>query len=214
MHKKKVAISLRVIETDTYKETRDALSEDWGYFFDKVDLHPLLIPNVLHNVREFLNDLNVDGIILSGGYDIGMHPKRDNTEKKMLEFAIEKNIPLLGVCRGMQVINHYFGGDIELDSNSLHVKRNHLISLSNLKNHDLFQKDTIEVNSFHNNIIKKSNLGEYLTPLALMNEDDTVEAFFHDSYPIIGVMWHPERDPNLNNIHLLTKIFHDKELFR
>ena len=66
------------------------------------------------------------------------------------------------------------------------------------------------VNSFHNNIIIETKLGKNLTTIAMDTNDESVEAFIHSNYPIIGVMWHPERMKDKNNYNLI-KIFFNKE---
>ena len=63
------------------------------------------------------------------------------------------------------------------------------------------------MNSFHNNIIKKENLGKKLKIFAMNKSDETIEGLFHEKYSIIGVMWHPERSQNDFNKHLLKKFF-------
>jgi gamma-glutamyl-gamma-aminobutyrate hydrolase PuuD len=72
---------------------------------------------------------------------------------------------------------------------------------------------SIEVNSYHNNIIKQEILGNELEPFAISLDDGTIEGFFHRKFPIVGVMWHPERDPNHNNKIILSKIFHENNFW-
>ena len=65
--------------------------------------------------------------------------------------------------------------------------------------------EKLRVNSFHNNVIKQKNLGKNLEPFATAN-DNTIEGFYHTELPIIGVMWHPERTPNEENVEIIRKI--------
>ena len=104
---KKIGISLRVELIKKYDEKRDCISHDWINFLQKIDCMPILIPNNLHDVENYITDLNLDAIILSGGDNIGDFPERDKTENSILEFGIKNAIPILGVCRGMQIINNY-----------------------------------------------------------------------------------------------------------
>ena len=53
------------------------------------------------------------------------------------------------------------------------------------------------MNSFHDNIITSKNIGANLKPFAESKTDQTIEGFFHETYLIIGVMWHPEREQKL-----------------
>ena len=61
-------------------------------------------------------------------------------------------------------------------------------------------------------MIKQKNLGKNLEPFATAN-DNTIEGFYHTELPIIGVMWHPERTPNEENVEIIRKIFYDKQNF-
>tara|TARA_B100001105_G_C22212654_1_gene366106 strand:+ start:85 stop:726 length:642 start_codon:yes stop_codon:yes gene_type:complete len=203
-----IGISLRVVENTDYNEKRDALSQDWSKFFEKLEINPLLIPNTIKNISSFLEDMDVHGLILSGGDNIGDNPNRDETEQKIIDYSFAKKIPLIGICRGMQVLNTFFGGAIETLENSKHVGNPHSVSLN--KNFASFlQTENLQVNSFHNNIIKLENLGKNLKPFAVAN-DYTIEGFYHTKLPMFGVMWHPERNLNDKNELIIRKIFYEK----
>ena len=167
----------------------------------------ILIPNSLTNVEDFLNDIDLNGIILSGGDNIGDDKERDETENKILNFAITNKIPLFGVCRGMQVINKFFNGTIKRNINSSHVGNLHDITLVNNNLIGSMKKEYLRVNSFHNNIITESNLGKNIQPFAITNDDKTIEGFFHKILPIAAVMWHPERDSSEENQLIVKQIF-------
>ena len=190
----KIGITFRIVEEINYVESRDALSHDWPKFLEKISALPLWIPNSLSNLESFLKELEFDGIILSGGDSIGETPERDKTEKSLIDFAIKNNIPIFGVCRGMQKINQYFGGTYETLSTSEHIGKEHLVDIKQEKFSTLLQLKTIKVNSFHHNIITKDTIGQNLIPFAFSKNDGTVEGFYHSKFPIIGVMWHPERE--------------------
>ena len=127
----------------------------------------------------------------------------------ILDYAVSHNVPLIGICRGMQVINTFFGGKIQSTNNSEHVKNDHFV---NITNHSLFKNEQIQVNSFHHNIITLSNLGKNLSTFAISKNDNTIEGLIHNELPIFGVMWHPERNPNDNSNILLKKIFSNKDI--
>lgn len=209
--KKRIGLTLRVQTIKEYDEKRDAISQDWIQFFQKLDFLPILIPNQLPDVTSFLNEMKLDGIILSGGDNIGDDHGRDNTENKILNFVISNNIPTLGVCRGMQVINNFFKGSMVFNEGNQHVAVNHNIKLITKSFIDFFKAEVIEVNSFHHNLITDDNLGENLLPFAIHNSDNTIEGFYHNSIPIIGVMWHPERSfSDQNQIRLLNLLYREK----
>lgn len=206
---KKIGITTRIVNAQEYEEKRDALSQDWVEFLEMENIIPILIPNNLSNIPLFLKEINLDGIILSGGDNIGDDNERDNTEKQIIEFGISKKIPIFGVCRGMQVLNKFFKGKIVSSKNNDHVKKDHEIIISDKKISDFLNQDQIIVNSFHKNIIKFEDVGESLNPFAIHKNDDTVEGFTHKELPITGVMWHPERD---QNFPLLKKLILNKIL--
>ena len=209
--KLKIGISLRVVENTDYNEKRDALSHDWSQFFEKLGINPLLIPNTIKDISSFLEDMQVEGLFLSGGDNIGDNQDRDETEQKIINYCLEKKIPLIGICRGMQVINTFFGGGIETLENSKHVGDPHFVSL-NKNIAEFLHTNELQVNSFHNNIIKQKNLGKNLKPFAMAN-DDTIEGFYHTKLPMFGVMWHPERNLNDKNELIIRKIFYEKTNF-
>lgn len=209
----KVGISQRIVNAENYDEKRDALSHEWTSFLEKLGIVPILIPNSLTSVKNFLQQFQIDGIILSGGDDVGKHPERDDTEKAIIEYVIKNSIPTLGVCRGMQIINSYFGGIISKNPDSSHVNHSHSLQIHT----DEFLKilpESIEVNSFHNNVINQKNLGEELTTFAIDKRDETIEGLYHKKLPIIGVMWHPERSQNQINKSLLTNLFLNQNFFK
>ena len=158
--KTKIGISLRIVEAPNYKEKRDALSHDWVNFLEPLDMIPILIPNNLKNLAAFLEEIKVDYFIISGGDNIGDDPLRDKTEKEIIEFSIKNKIPIFGVCRGMQLLNQIFGGDVTLNSNTNHVGKDHSIILTDSFS-KIFDSESIHVNSFHNNIITKENISSF-----------------------------------------------------
>jgi len=210
----RIGISLRIVNAENYFEPRDALSHDWIMFLEKLNLKPILIPNNLKDVIKYVSDLDLDGIILSGGDDIGKTPKRDYTEKQIIKFCIENMIPMFGVCRGMQVINNYFSGELSIDNDLEHVNKSHLVNIINSDFNLISNKLSIDVNSYHKNIIKSKNLGSNLIPFGEAENDGTVEGFFHKTYPIIAVMWHPERERKQHDEILLGKFIKNGKFWK
>ena len=210
MKKIRIGVSTRIIHSENYIDDRDALSHDWASLLEKISIIPILIPNSLLEIEEFLDEIELDGIILSGGDNIGEFPLRDKNENKIMEYAINKKIPIFGVCRGMQIINQFFGGGIIKTTDRKHVGKSHSITVNKEKIFSFLDDDKIMVNSFHNNIIIETKLGKNLTTLAKDTNDESVEAFMHSKYPIIGIMWHPERMKDKNNYNFI-KIFFNEE---
>jgi len=207
--KVRVGISLRVTNAPNYDEKRDSLSQEWPQFLESVDAIPIYIPNTLKDVTSFLENVHVDSLILSGGDNIGDNSERDQTEQQIIEYGIKNNIPIFGVCRGMQFINSYFGGSIHKTANSIHVGVKHQIEILNSNLSSMLNKKLVEVNSYHYNIISDNVLANNLKVFAVCNTDKTIEGFFHKDLPIIGVMWHPERDSNTTNHLILYNALHN-----
>jgi len=209
----KIGISLRVIKAGNYSEKRDGLSQDWSKLFGELDLIPVFIPNTIDNIKLFLDSIGINGIILSGGENIGVDLERDSTEIKLIQYGIDNNLPIFGVCRGMQMINHFFKGTILINSSKDHVGNTHEIKISNNILSNNSNSELILVNSFHNNIIKDENIGEDLIIFARSVSDNTVEGIFHQKYKILGVMWHPERKQKQKNGFIIKDIFHDRNFW-
>jgi N5-(cytidine 5'-diphosphoramidyl)-L-glutamine hydrolase len=213
-YKIKVGISLRVENIEKYNEKRDAISQDWIKFCNRARFMPILIPNNLIDIKGFLKSINLDMLIFSGGDNIGDDLERDKTEKNMIEFAIENKIPSFGVCRGMQFFNKYFGGKIEHGLNKTHVRTRHKIKFTDKKMEKIFGRKSCLVNSFHENLVKSEILGKDLVSFGISNHDNSIEAFYHKKYPLIGVMWHPEREQNFEREFKLFKILESKRIWK
>lgn len=147
-------------------------------------------------------------LLLPGGGDVepwrygrentasrGLEPERDTAELMLLEQFNAAGKPVLGICRGIQVINVFFGGTLCQD----------LPGHSAVDSHDSFHMaytarspllpvcgPACRVNSAHHQAV--AGLGRGLRAIQWA-EDGTVEALCHDCLPIWGVQWHPERMP-------------------
>ena len=122
---------------------------------------------------------------MSGGNNIGSEPDRDLIEKKIINYSIKNNIPILGVCRGMQYLHTSEGGKLIRSTN--HINVCHKISHKGEKNQD----KPFLVNSFHNFSIKEINNDKFKA--IAFTEDGNIEAMIHNRYPWLAIMWHPER---------------------
>ena len=194
----KIGITMRVVKNSTYPEIRDALSSEWLQFISHhwPEALIVLLPNDKQVALRLIDEVGLDTILFSNGNDIGSAPLRDETERKVLEVCIEKNIKVLGVCRGFQFINSFFSGtvieNIHDKGMENHVACNHAITIKGNHFLGLSAQPQIEVNSYHNHGITESTLAKELKVFALSG-DGIVEGFVHDRYPIVGIEWHPER---------------------
>ena len=73
-----IGMSMRITENSSYVEYRDSISHDWVNYLNKYDISPLLIPNNLANINQFLNSVDISGIIITGGDSIIHTPTNPN----------------------------------------------------------------------------------------------------------------------------------------
>mgnify|MGYP001407964681 CR=1 FL=1 len=179
-----------------YKNYCDFLDYYWLDYFTKLKIKFIVLPNSTLSTNYILkNNLKkINLIILPGGNNINEMNKvirnRNKVEKSIIKFSIKNRIPLLGVCRGMQLINIFFGGKNKIKKN--HMGTNHFVSIRNDK---IFKKKKFLVNSFHDYCIEKKDIGKNLEIIGEC-DDQTVEFFKHKKHRIYGIMWHPERYKN------------------
>jgi len=179
---------------------------------------PILLPNLtdLEVINDWFKILN--GILVTGGEDI--HPsfygeeiasdkvevtnERDFLEIELIKKTKVKEIPVLGICRGPQVINVAFGGSLYQDlalrkeftlehNNSGKPKysnRHQIVVTENSKLNNIIGKKETWVNTYHHQIIK--NIAPEFITSALSKDDQVIEALEHKNARIIGVQWHPE----------------------
>lgn len=197
----KVGITMRMMVSSDTGEIRHCIADDWVRFIDKVLPNVSLIPIPNHlNIRSWVKQINLKGIILSGGEDWGEFPLRDSSELALCEIAESTKIPLLGICRGMQVLNYYWGGRLPTKRDESHIAQNHYIQ----KHHQKNKQELLLVNSYHRMVLHQADISEQLIVSATCFAG-TVESIEHPDYQMKGIMWHPER--------LSTIQQHDQELF-
>jgi putative glutamine amidotransferase len=140
-----------------------------------------------------MRDLGADALVLTGGNATSL---RDETERKLVDAARAHALPILGVCHGLQFLNAYFGGTVNDNIAAFekgHVNKNHGITLSGFLQKSIDRR-TIEVNSFHNLGVTSDTIAQGLVPLA-QTDAGVIEAFAHESLPLLAIQWHPERKP-------------------
>ncbi len=182
---------------------------------------PLFIPIMSEELTmEMLESDVLDGVIFSGGEDVapryygedpilqiaGTDTKRDEMEFKLLEEACRRNIPVLGICRGHQLINVAFDGtlyqdiDTQVQSAMGHhpktINRDELFHSVSIKKdsliHDIFETEKIYVNSFHHQGVKKLGKGLKATAFSCEGVVEAFEAIDMKDRFILGIQWHPE----------------------
>lgn len=185
---------MRVVEAASYAEPRDAISHDWIRWFDGIDAVPVLVPNVLPDPAAYVRRMGASALLLTGGNDLETSPDRDRTEKALLAGALEHRMPVLAVCRGLQLVNSFFGGSLTRDLTPFgrHVGVTHQVRLRGAGGLSGLPAEA-RVNSFHNQGVQMSGLAADLIPFAT-SDDGIVEGLVHRDAPVIAVQWHPERE--------------------
>lgn len=190
---KRILLSPRLSKIQGYDEIRDELDVNWATFIESCGFIPV-IASTKANKKIYFDDLKCEGVILTGGNDVSsvsndeLSLLRDKSEGDILREALKKNIPVLGVCRGMQFIGQQYGASIIKRDG--HVRVMHELTFQN--DQPLFKaygKSKV-VNSFHGYEVKL-NKGDLIQTATA--PDGSTEALVHTKLKIAGIMWHPER---------------------
>lgn len=202
-----------------YDEEKESYWMLPGYMeaLEKSGAAPLMLP--LTECKETLIRLldMSDGLLFTGGHDV--HPseygviisekcgetcdRRDAMELYLLSEAEKRDMPAFGICRGLQLMNVFFGGTLYQDipeeypsctehhmEPPYHVPAHEVTLVTDTPLAGLLEKTKIKVNSYHHQAVK--GLSDRMLPMAI-SEDGLVEAAYVPGKKMIaGVQWHPE----------------------
>ena len=218
-----IGVSMRMSKASDYDESRDVIAHDWCSLLEPLNVLPVMIPNNLSNIVQYLNRIEISHLLLTGGESVGNEeqllsffersaeleslPKklsdytklsiRDITEVICLRYALQNKLPVFAVCRGLQLINACFGGKL---SREQFVRNNEINDAGGAEHistvHPVEWVETSEsfyVNSYHADAVYESQIATALNCLALSN-DGVVEALQNKEHKITSVQWHPERE--------------------
>jgi gamma-glutamyl-gamma-aminobutyrate hydrolase PuuD len=191
----KLGLSQRVAIDPGTGERRDCLDQEWTRLLEGQGYCVVPIPNTLADIVAHVEAQALDGILLTGGNDLAHvenannpAPERDASETQLIDWAVATKTPLLGVCRGMQMLAQHFGS--RLTRVEGHVAKDHELERAAGALLPLEARET--TNSYHNFGIAPADLGEVLC-IEAVDSEGKVEALRHRSEKLYGIMWHPER---------------------
>ncbi len=201
--------------TTDYKDKYFGIEKTYSASIAKHGGLPVLIPSLSskRTLSELIN--NIDGLLIPGSRDMDPKHYRQKPHKKLnpmnhqrtfseyiiLEQTLKNNIPVFGICGGMQFINVYFGGSLYQDIQSLlpdalnHEKGvEHSVNIVNGTNlKKIIRRIRLKVNSYHHQAIKKVSKDLIISATS---DDDIVEAIESEDGNVIAVQWHPELEKN------------------
>lgn len=212
------------LNPDRLNDNRTLVSLDYSDSIINSGGIPVILP-ITDNLEIIKEQVKYfDGLILSGGgdpdpnlygedclQDLGnITPERDTFELAILEEFLKTKKPILGICRGLQLMNVFYKGTLYQDIKYINTNIQHRQKwLADLPTHDIniLEKDNIlfeifgektRTNSFHHQMIK--DLGNELTVIATAN-DGIIEAIQNKNHPFFyGVQWHPEMMASKGNL--------------
>lgn len=193
-----IAVTMLRLFDARRREWRDAVDERWSIFLRHCNILPLYLPNNPEVAEKLLDRLQPNGVLLTGGGSCqalsGFSDWRDDTEDLLLQWAQRQGVPALGVCRGMQVMVSRAGGILEPVKNHVGV-------------HEIYYQGQLRrVNSFH-------EYGFRVVPSSYeingISRDGVIEAVRSKKSDHFGIMWHPERNKNMEDtdLSLVRKIY-------
>jgi gamma-glutamyl-gamma-aminobutyrate hydrolase PuuD len=161
---------------DVYQAFPDPLLE----LLVQRDFLVIPIANGSLHVKELIDVLSPDLIILTGGEDIGFNASRDDVENLLLDYALMNNrVRIFGICRGMQIMVTKMKGTVG-------VVEGHSSGFHHIQGESF----SGVVNSYHRNGV--TGLPDSFQ-ITMQSPDGVIEAIQHKELPWIGWMWHPER---------------------
>jgi putative glutamine amidotransferase len=202
------------VKTDELKENCYLIETTYARAIAEPGGIPILLPS-LQERSSILRDAvaNIDGLLLPGGRDMDPkyyneepHPKlrlmsKERTESEMviLDEALKQNIPVLGICGGMQLINVFFGGSLYQDipsmiSNAIvHEKgaRHEILVEDGTLLRGIVKEKNFSIKSYHHQSVKAVGKG---LKVSAQCPDGVIEAIEKEGHFVLGIQWHPERE--------------------
>jgi putative glutamine amidotransferase len=205
---KKIAITQRLIKNDSYYEIREALDVNYSKLVRACGFLPIVLPYKI-DFKDYMKELDIQGVILTGGNDLNSVNKnrlsetRDNFEYKLIEHCVNNQIPLFGICRGMQIIAEYFGSTFKKITDEIGIR--HELKVNKETKYLQYLEKLKSLNSFHDFTIDK--ISDDLL-ISGTDKKGVIKAVEHRTEKIFAQMWHPEREKKFSQSEIdLIKVF-------
>ena len=206
-----IAITQRVEHVPGREEVRDSLDRAWALFMDACGCALFPMPTETPRCADVLDAAGVGGIILSGGNSLvstgaqDADATRDRLEAELIDYALERGLPLVGVCRGMQMLCHHLTGKPLVPVVGHAGSRHPLMCAPGAAEAGVCRSS---VNSYHDFGVGAADIAPRLTVLA-QSSDGIAEATVSACGRMMGIMWHPEREFPFNeaDVALFRKMF-------
>ncbi|MBF0134785.1 MAG: gamma-glutamyl-gamma-aminobutyrate hydrolase family protein [Magnetococcus sp. DMHC-1] len=194
-----IAVTQRVDLHPATGERRDALDQRWVAFLRLCGILPLLLPNHAATALDLLQACRPQGILLTGGNTLaalqGDAPERDALEFALLPWARERHIPVLGVCRGMQVLMSHLGLTLQRVQGHVQPQQNIRIrgNWETVNSFHEFGFQIVDLAHDQKNSVFPLQTGKETLHVWAWAVDGVIKAIRHPAEPLCGIMWHPER---------------------
>jgi len=191
---KNIGLTMR-LDISPHGEKRICVDTAWFSLLESFGFEVTLLPFAAKTDQaDVLRGKKIDALILTGGNDVDKRgetysQERNDFEFSLLDQAARNGVPVVGICRGMQVMNVHQNGTVSRIDH--HVARPHELQ---------WNGKTLTVNSFHDYGIGPADLSSNFIVDATA-QDGSIESFHHKTYNWHGVMWHPERSIESPELH-------------
>lgn len=191
---KRILVTQRLVREPRTGEVRDCLDVRWGAFLEAAGFLAVPFPSGF-SAGAFLREIPCDGLLLTGGNDLDsavpdvLSARRDEVEKDLLARFLDQGLPIVGVCRGMQLVAESFGMSIAPVSG--HVGTRMAVRPEPSSRFRDLMGQLADVNSFHDYAVARVQAPFVLSAASA---DGTAEAMECIQHQVFCQMWHSERE--------------------
>ncbi len=190
---RRIGLTPGLIKNEKFHELREVCDTNWSRLLAYMGYVPVLMSINYNNA--ILDELLLDGVIFTGGNDLSIidnneiSKHRDEIETRFFNYYRQKAVPIMGVCRGMQLFAHILGDQVEKVDGHVATRHSHLKIFTGHGTKKI--TNSFSVNSFHNYGLKDVNDN---WDILAISSNGVIEAISNKKEKILSYMWHPERE--------------------